>query len=321
MRRDREGWRRAVRYMRDEMRAALWKFTDLEENLVADWFNKISGMHSDLPESPEDLPTFAEHRRDEFSNEAMDIVYGVYDLPRTRLFPFSARPDDQGNIWNSVGMLDPQTGDLQIHYVHNPGDPLSGRRVAIHSVSPESQVVWLAAADANKLGRLDRPTGEIGLIAPPPIPPPGGRLGRGSVHDVWTDSKGVVWTAGNPFQRFDPAAGRWNQILELPDTYGMVIDQNDDIWATEFMPGGALAKVDGKTLKVTKYYPPNKEARPRRVVVDSKGNVWVGDWSGSILRFDPKTEAFREYKIPRSGADALCAPGGQKRQYLVHITL
>ncbi len=78
----------------------------------------------------------------------------------------------------------------------------------------------------------------------------------------------------------------------------MAIDQNDDIWATEFMTGGALAKVDGRTLQVTKYYPPNKEARPRRVVVDSKGNVWVGNWNGSILRFDPKTEIFREYPIP-----------------------
>ena len=94
-------------------------------------------------------------------------------------------------------------------------------------------------------------------------------------------------------------SGKWTQVLELPDTYGMAIDQNGDIWATEFRPGGALGKVDGKTLKVTKYHPPNKESRPRRVIVDSKGNVWVGDWSGgAILRFDPKTETFREYKIP-----------------------
>ena len=304
MRRDREGWRRAVRYMREEMRAALWKFTDLEENVVADWFYKISGVHSDLPASPEEMPNFAEHGRDEFSDAAMNIVYRVYELPRTRMFPFSARPDGQGKIWipfyhqNSAGMLDPQTGNLEIHYVHNPGDPLAGRRVAIHSVSPEDQVVWLAAADANKLGRLDRRTGEIGLIAPPPAPPPGGRLGRGSVHDVWSDSNGIVWTAGNPLQRFDPKTGEWNQFREMPDTYGMVIDQNGDTWATEFEPGGALGKVDGKTLKVTKYYPPNKKAHPRRVVADSKGNIWVGDWSGALLRFDSKTKTFQEYKIP-----------------------
>jgi len=304
MRRDQEGWRRAVRYMRAEMKAALWKFTDQQENMVAEWFNQVFGMDSDLPASPEDMPNFKEHWRGEFSGEATNIVYGVYDLPRTRLFPFSARPDKEGNIWipfyhqNSAGMLDPKTGKVEIHHVNNPGDPLAGRRAAIHSVSPDGPVVWLAAADANKLGKLDRRTGEIGLIAPPPVPPPGGRLGRGSVHDVWSDSKGIVWTAGNPLQRFDPTTGKWNQILELPDTYGMVIDQNGDIWATEFRTGGALGKVDGKTLKVTKYYPPNKEARPRRVVADSKGNVWVGDWSGSLLRFDPKTETFQEYKIP-----------------------
>ena len=304
-RRDQAGWRGAVGYMRGEMRAALWKFTDQQANLVADWFNQVFGVDSDLPASPEDMPNFQENSRGEFSDEAMNIVYGVYDLPRNRLFPFSARPDGHGKIWipfyhqNSAGVLDPETAEVKIYQVNNPGDPLAGKRAAIHSVSPNDQVVWLAAADANKLGRLDRRTGGIGLIAPPPVPPPGGRLGRGSIHDVWTDSKGIVWTTGNPLQRFDPASGKWTQVLELPDTYGMAIDQNGDIWATEFRPGGVLGKVDGNTLKVTKYHPPNKESRPRRVIVDSKGNVWVGDWSGgAILRFDPKTETFREYKIP-----------------------
>lgn len=305
MRRDREGWRRAVRYMRDEMRAALWKFTDLEEGVVADWFYKIAGVHSDLPASPEDMPNFKEVSRGEYSDEAMNIVYGVYELPRTRLFPFSARPDKQGKVWiafyhqNSAGMLDPKTGETKIYHVDNPGDPLAGKRAAIHATSPTDQVVWLAAADADKLGRLDRSTGEISLITPPPAPPPGGRLGRGSVHDVWSDPKGIVWMAGNPLQRYDPKAGEWNQFRELPNTYGMVIDQNGDVWATEFLTGGALGKVDAKTLKVTKYQPPNKNSRPRRVTVDSKGYIWVGDWNGgAILRFDPKTETFREYKIP-----------------------
>jgi virginiamycin B lyase len=271
---------------------------------VANWFNQVFGTDSTLPASPEDMPNFAEHRRGEFSDDGLKIEYRVYDLPRKRLFPFSARPADDGTVWipfyhqNSAGMLDPKTGEVKIYQVNNPGDPLAGRRAAIHSVMPEEQVVWLAAADANKLGRMDRRTGEIGLIAPPPVPPPGGRLGRGSIHDVWSDSNGIVWTTGDPLQRYDPKTGKWTQIMELPDTYGMAIDQNGDVWTTEFMPGGVLAKVDAKTLTVTKYPPPNKDSRPRRVVVDSKGNIWVGDWSvGALLRFDPRTETFREFKI------------------------
>ena len=305
-RRDLNGWHSAVKYMRTEMRAATEKFTDEQENLVAAWFFQVFGQNSELPASPEDVPNFKEHWRGEYSDEAMNIAYGVYDLPRTRLFPWSARPDKYGKVWlpfyhqNSVGMLDLKTGKIEITRINNPGDPLAGTRAAIHgsAVSPDGQTVWLAAADANRLVKLDWRTGEQSLIAPPPVPPPGGRLGRGSVHDVWSDSKGIVWTIGNPAQRFDPKTGKWTQILDLPDTYGMVIDQNEDVWATEFKVGGALGKIDGKTLKVKKYYPPNKNARPRRVAVDSKGNVWVGDWSGSLLRFDPKTEKFQEFEIP-----------------------
>ena len=96
---DLNGWRGTVRYMRTEMRAATEKFTDEQENLVAAWFNQVFGKDSKLPASPQDLPNFNEHWRGEYSDEAMNIVYGVYDLPRTRLYPFSARPDKHGMVW------------------------------------------------------------------------------------------------------------------------------------------------------------------------------------------------------------------------------
>ena len=311
VRTDLNGWHRVIQYMRNEMRVSLTvSFKDEDENLVASWFNQVFGVDSDAPASPEDLPNFQQAWRGEYSDESMNIVYSLYDLPSLtpRLYPFSARPDEQDIVWlpsyaqGAVGKLDPKTGKVDVYRFTMPPDPVAGTRAAVHgsAPSPDGRSVWLAVTDNNRVGKLDRRTGEIGLFTPPPAPAQARRMGlqRGSVHDVWSDSKGIVWTAGGPVQRFDPKTEQWTQIRELPGTYGMVIDQNDDVWETEFRPGGAVAKVDGKTFKVTKYYPPNKRAQPRRVVVDSKGNVWVGDWSGALLRFDPRTESFREYKIP-----------------------
>jgi len=61
--------------------------------------------------------------------------------------------------------------------------------------------------------------------------------------------------------------------------------------------------VDWKTLKVTYYTPPNSKKLehpyPRRLAIDSKGIVWVGEYTAGIIdRFDPQTEAFKEYVLP-----------------------
>jgi virginiamycin B lyase len=55
-------------------------------------------------------------------------------------------------------------------------------------------------------------------------------------------------------------------------------------------------------LKVTKFKPPTDNARPRRVAHAPDGSVWICEWgTGMLARFDPKTETFKEYKVPAGG--------------------
>jgi virginiamycin B lyase len=56
--------------------------------------------------------------------------------------------------------------------------------------------------------------------------------------------------------------------------------------------------VDVKTNKVTKFDPP-AGVSPRRLKVDSKGMVWIGDYfGGTLTRFDPATREFKSFKLP-----------------------
>jgi virginiamycin B lyase len=50
---------------------------------------------------------------------------------------------------------------------------------------------------------------------------------------------------------------------------------------------------------VHKWPPLTQGGWPRRIEIDSKGIVWVALYrGGKLLRFDPKTEAVKEYQLP-----------------------
>jgi virginiamycin B lyase len=106
---------------------------------------------------------------------------------------------------------------------------------------------------------------------------------------------------GRPLTKFNPKTKEWTPFLDVPDVYGIDVDQAGNVWFAEFngAENGSVGRVDPKTGKVTKFRPPSREGRPRRLHIDSKGNVWFGQYfNGSISRFDPKTQKFTEYKLP-----------------------
>jgi len=56
--------------------------------------------------------------------------------------------------------------------------------------------------------------------------------------------------------------------------------------------------VDVKTNKVTHFQPPTG-VTPRRLKIDTKGTIWIGDYfGGSLTGFDPATHAFKVFKLP-----------------------
>src|SRR5579872_5458898 len=273
-RRDEEGWRDRVAYMKESMHFFLGgvggPFNDQNAEDVASYINSLFGEESVLPKSPAEMPQYKELVRS-FSDDAMKIVYVEYELPGPSRMPWSAFPDKNGNYWmpyygnaNKIGRLDPKTGEVQEYPVPNQGT------AAIHSAVPAPDgSVWLTEQGSNKLGRWDPASQKITEFQDAYRPGKENTLAGGSKHTLRVAANGDVWATGGPMSRFDPKSGTFMPIPEVPSAYGIAIDKDATVWFAEFTSQGQIGKIDPQTLHVTKWIVPTPRAFPRRIQVDS----------------------------------------------------
>jgi virginiamycin B lyase len=302
---DADGWRDRVNYMRGAMHFFLdgnQPFSDQNADDVTSYINLLFGENSVLPPSPADLPTYKSLVRS-FGDDAMRIVYVEYQLPtrgRSRM-PWSAVEDKNGFFWipyygaaNRIGRLDPETGAVEEYRVPNQST------AAIHSAVPAPDgSVWLTEQGANKLGRWDPATKTITEYQDAYVPGKEGVTAGGDKHTLRVDAQGRVWATGRPMTVFDPKTGKYTSFKEIPTAYGLALDKDGNCWFAEYAENGKIGKIDGKTLKVTKWALPTADGRPRRIQIDSDGTVWFAEFkSGAIGRFDPKTETIKEFPLP-----------------------
>ena len=303
VKRDEDGWRDRVNYMRGAMHFFLDSaapFTDQNADDVTRYINLLFGENSVLPQSPSEMPGYKNLVRS-FGDEAMRIVYVEYEIPAKSRMPWSAAPDKNGNLWvpyygaaNRIGKLDPKSGVVVEYRVPNQGT------AAIHSAVPAPDgSVWLTEQGANKLGRWDPATQTITEYPDTYLPGKEGVTRGGDKHTLRVDHQGRVWSTGRPLTMFDPKTAKYTKIADVPTAYGLALDREDNLWFAEYDQDGKIGKVDAKTLAVKKWALPTKDARPRRIQIDTDGTVWFAEFkSGAIGRFDPKTEAIREYVLP-----------------------
>ena len=298
-RRDEQGWLRAVNFMREAMHSRMAGLSDQDASAVASYLNTVFGVDSELPRSPAEVPGYKETVRP-FSDEAMKITYVDYELPGPNRMPFSGAPDKDGKIWipdfgraNRIARLDPGTGEVQEFVVPNQGT------AGVHSAWPAPDgTVWLTEQASNKLGKWDPTSGKITEYQDAYQPGKEGLEAGGSKHTVRMDSKGNVWASGSPLTRLDPKTGKFTRFAEVPSAYDVNLDKEGNVWFTAY-GDSKIGKADAKTGKLTIWNLPDKNAHPRRIVVDPDGIAWVGEFiSGKIARFDPKTETFKEYQLP-----------------------
>jgi virginiamycin B lyase len=149
---------------------------------------------------------------------------------------------------NKIGRLDPKSGEVQEYPVPNQGT------AAIHSAVPAPDgSVWLTEQGSNKLGRWDPATRTIGEFQDAYVPGKEGTVAGGSKHTLRIDAQGRVWATGGPLTMYDPKVGKFTRFSEIPSAYGLAIDKDGNCWFAEYTPNGKIGKVDGKTLKVTKW--------------------------------------------------------------------
>ena len=303
VKRDEDGWRDRVNYMRGAMHFFLDSaapFSDRDADDVTSYINLLFGQNSVLPQSPAEMPAYKNLVRS-FPDEAMKIVYVEYDIPAKSRMPWSAAPDKDGNFWvpyygaaNRIGKLDPRTAKVVEYRAPNVGT------AAIHSAVPAADgSVWFTEQGANKLGHWDPLTQKITEYQDSYLPGKEGVTRGGDKHTLRVDRQGRVWATGRPLTMFDPKAGKFTRIADVPSAYGLALDKDENLWFAEYVEDGKIGKVDAKTLQVTKWALPTKDGRPRRIQIDDDGTVWFAEFkSGAIGRFDPKTQTIKEFPLP-----------------------
>ena len=197
-----------------------------------------------------------------------------------------------GNGNGSIGELDPATGKVISHFTPSQGgNP--------HTAVLDSEGnVWFTGQGGGYLGKLERKTGKVSEI-----PMPGGPYG------LAIDTQGRVWVCrmgANALGIHDPKTGKTDELRTGSGTRPRRIAAAPDgmLWVT-YYGNGKLAKVDPVAKKVVTEYPmpAGSRAGPYTVVVDGAGRVWVNEIdTDTVAMLDPKTEQFRVFQLPTSGA-------------------
>ena len=105
VKRDADGWRDRVNYMREAMGFFINRpqnqFTDQKADDVAYFLNYAFGEDSTIAKSPADLPQYKETVHS-FSDEALKIVYVEYEMPGPNRMPWSCTPGPGRQILDSL---------------------------------------------------------------------------------------------------------------------------------------------------------------------------------------------------------------------------
>ena len=177
--------------------------------------------------------------------------------------------DRDGVLWFTgqagvYGRLDPDVGEVEAFAAPRGAGPYG------IATTPDGEV-WYASLAGSYLGRIDRATGEAGVVEPP-TPGQGARR-------VWSDPDGRLfiseWNAGQVGMH-DPADGSWREWRlpgdGQPQPYAVYVDDEGIAWLTDFA-ANAIVRFDPATETFTSIPLPTPDAAVRQLL-GRPGEVW-----------------------------------------------
>ena len=186
----------------------------------------------------------------------------------------------------------------------------AGRRVGQDVRFDAEGNVWLTDRGyPNRLVKLDPRTGaQKSYVLPDP---------RNGNHDVNIDRTGMIWLAEAEGQKpdgekhllgFNPKTEKFEYIVPMdPDhvirnqkkwLQSMAFDSQNNVYVGWIM-GGAIAKFDRATKKVSVFPIPTHNAIPYGIIADRNDNMWIALWdSGNIAKFDTRNNQFTIFAPP-----------------------
>jgi ligand-binding sensor domain-containing protein len=218
--------------------------------------------------------------------------------------------DRRGYLW--VGTrhgLNQYNGYGFRKFLHTPGDTLSIASNFINCLLEDRKGrIWIGLG-ARGMSRYDPATGQFRHYA----------FGRqnskdqlGRVYSLYQDRRGVLWAGTSAgLSRYDESRdsfassptpwqrpGRWGENLS-DVIYGFADDEAGGLWITSQY--GLYYR--SSTGRLTRYLMENWTGHPQasnlfgHLVRCSDSTLWIGSWSGGLVRFDIKTKHFTSFLL------------------------
>jgi virginiamycin B lyase len=195
-----------------------------------------------------------------------------------------------GQVGNTIGRIDPRTGDVREW-------PLPAG-AAPHSVNVDAQGgVWYMGNGNGTIGKFDPATGQAREYR---MPDPHAR----DPHTAEFDRNGIMWFTlqqSNMIGRFDPRTGQTRLVpvtRERARPYGIKIDANGMPWVA-CNGGNCIIRVNPQTMELTEIALPGEDTHVRRLDIADDGMIWyVNSGRGRLGRYNPQTGEIREWDSP-----------------------
>lgn len=226
--------------------------------------------------------------------QAQEVRY--YPVPKgSGPHDVAADPAPGGPVWytaqrqGALGRLDPASGKVE-------QIPL-GSGSAPHGVivGPDS-APWITDSGLNAIVRVDPRTLAVKAYKLPEA------RGYTNLNTAAFDRDGRIWFTGQNgiYGRLDPKSGEM-QVWDAPrgrGPYGITATPDGQIYYAS-LAGSHIARIDVATGQATVIEPPTPNQGARRVWSDSKGRIWVSEWSsGQVSVHEPSAKSWKSWKLP-----------------------
>lgn len=215
--------------------------------------------------------------------------------------PHDVAPSPDGTVWytaqsrGAVGRVDPRTGKTDWVAV--------GEGSAPHGVivGPD-HAAWITDGGLNAIVRVDAKTLAVSRFPLPKDRP------NGNLNTAVFDKHGHLWFTGQNgiYGELDPASGRM-RVFDAPrgrGPYGICVTPGGDLYYAS-LAGSYLGRIDPVSGATKVIEPPTRDQGARRVWSDSKGRIWISEWTaGKVGMFDPAKQQWREWPLPGQGPHA-----------------
>jgi virginiamycin B lyase len=214
--------------------------------------------------------------------------------------PHSLQMGPDGAVWitlalgNRIARFDPKTEKFELHALDEGFYP--------HTLRIDARGrVWFTIAVSNHVGMYDPATRKMQIV----------RVPAGSLsQEIALRAMPYVVAVADWLDVDLASLASEGGAGAAPVPYGIDIAPDGGVWFSQ-LNQHRLGRIDPESLEIEMIDTPF--TAPRRLRFDSLGRLWIpGFSSGLVARFDPKTRAFKEYRLP-------IEPLGSETPYALHV--